>query len=275
MPAVDSDFFERFETNLKFHQAGFLKLARKNYVALLEFLQSIENRNVVIHFDQLLLHLIKISEGELSRSNLAYSLMLTALADIKDDACSISSLTVKRLLMEIMKASNPGEFFEFPQSLRNPEKIKSYILKLIEWEGRLGNNLIQVANALSVAKKTESLLILPKHDHLKLDCLNHSISFLKSAPQGQWTDVFFSVNQSMGFTNTSLEKYEALQSLPDDFFNFTTDDSVQDSTLVIHLRSGDVFSGLLGNAYHQPPLNFYKKVIDDGNKLFYLYFKFL
>ena len=41
---------------------------------------------------------------------------------------------------------------------------------------------------------------------------------------------------------------------------------------LIHMRSGDIFSNQAHSAYIQPPLNYYKKIIDDTDHLYYKYY---
>ena len=41
-------------------------------------------------------------------------------------------------------------------------------------------------------------------------------------------------------------------------------ENVNDNTLVIHIRSGDIFGGWTHKNYVQPPLSFYKKIINES-----------
>ena len=55
----------------------------------------------------------------------------------------------------------------YKKIIPRPLPRKGYLIFIGEWMGNLGNNLIQLSNALNIAIETKSKLFLPKHDIIK------------------------------------------------------------------------------------------------------------
>ena len=145
------------------------------------------------------------------------------------------------------------------------------------WTGRLGNNLQQVGNALMYSEYTNSTFE-QYLDHEVID--KFSVIFGDNNTNIQHD--FFCYGPIQNADNT-------YSSCPNQYFNLNyvytnmqrvlktyvfsklklTSKKIDDDTLVIHIRSGDIFCGgnPWGKNYIQNPLSFYEKIITDFSKI--------
>ncbi len=155
---------------------------------------------------------------------------------------------------------------------------KGYLLSIEHWIGNLGNHIIQLSGALNVAEKTQSRLTVPEHPlfrkrvfdftdkrnnncyepvagrfFFQYDCFQHPIRFDRDRRTVFQNYVYpLLANKSRG------EWFR-------DLLRPTQQDVVNPETLVINMRSGrDIFrtEPPPQNDYMQPPLSFYKHVIE-------------
>jgi hypothetical protein len=174
------------------------------------------------------------------------------------------------------------------------------IVTLKEWYGRLGNNLTQLVNAIYFAKQNKHIFICnnvkyPKHALDMLEVYDGLLEYIDNKPTLQspfiknftlsfadkpfsdtmstisslpiLSDFFYDNNNitvpntvvSNGERRTILKKYI----LPN--FNYKKDETLTKDTLVIHIRSGDIFNSGTHSFYVQPPFSFYYKVITENN----------
>ncbi len=251
MPPVDLNITDVLELSLKFHAEGSLVRAVQNYRLILEVLETSEGEDReterIRWFTQ---HVLAIAMNDIDR---AYGVKCLVAETIKkiDNSLKLPYKTFH--LMEAIRREQSNEASKL-----------NMLLRIQGWTGRLGNNLLQLSHAMSVAKHTQSILILPEHDFLNMDETGHIIAYTSQPITSQWSDTFFDVPDSLGYQFSSDSKRQALRSLPDTFYNFTPDPKITDHTLVIHLRSGDVFSGSVGNQFWQPPTAFYRRIISSG-----------
>lgn len=167
--------------------------------------------------------------------------------------------------------------------------IKSIYLK--SWFGALGNNLVQIAHVEYLSKELNLTTYVLNHPFLKMEQRyqlhgipsdsSRNMGVLTSdllladlqnqiepaaRPQRALLGSFYYHYDIFPFTPSlvdyrSIFKTKILPTIP-----HLTDDSIGDETLVIHIRSGDVFHDNCPHpAYVQPPLNFYLKVIEEFN----------
>jgi len=158
---------------------------------------------------------------------------------------------------------------------------KGYKIKLTDWVGRLGNHLVQVATAIWVAQKTESLLILPRHTILKrrlFDFRNSSNNSCNEVVEGQF---LFDYERIQCPAMRDRDRRIILQ---DYLYDFLVREKITDklrdkirwqkivepdeNTLIINIRSGrDIFRQQPPpqDDYMQPPLSFYQKIIESHN----------
>lgn len=159
------------------------------------------------------------------------------------------------------------------------------------WFCDLGNNMIQIAHAEFLAKKSGSTLHLPSHPFLNIPSQYpvHSIVSDRmfdggssastllladlrsgSSVMSQWKPLLyrtFFYQYDLSPFKPDLNHYRQIlrdRVLP--LIPYERDESIGDETLVIHLRSGDVFNDQdVHGGYIQPPLSFYLEVIDRFN----------
>lgn len=147
---------------------------------------------------------------------------------------------------------------------------------LIAGLGRFGNGVQQLihARAFGKAAGAGSILFFPNiHMHprriaiaedMLLEPVQSPVSWKRASPIKIWrSDFFESGNNTHVFdSQASLEMREPLRVL---YNHLISDDPGDRTVLTIHLRSGDIFSENPHSAYGQPPLSFYKQVIQSGN----------
>ena len=139
------------------------------------------------------------------------------------------------------------------------------------WYGRLGNNIIQVKNALHIAFYYGYNVIIPTHQyfkytHLKVSNTNESEpieQIYDYASRGFYfvNDIDRSINRECFSTNYDKVREVLLKLFTIDYRAL---DPLEDDELVIHIRSGDIIS-VLHDEYVIPPLSYYTKFIDRNN----------
>ena len=128
------------------------------------------------------------------------------------------------------------------------------MLKINGWYGRGGGHIKQLVYATYFAEATKSTLRYPHHGWLK----NEPISFgdnNTSINRG-----FFYSKDLDGHIPTVYDIYRIGKTILNSQMTCTRF-SVPSDSLVIHLRSGDVFKPSPHRAYVQPPLSLYDKII--------------
>jgi len=158
---------------------------------------------------------------------------------------------------------------------------KGYRIRLTDWVGRLGNHLVQLSSAIWVAKHTESLLQIPKHEVVhkrEFDFRNSSNSncgktiesrFLFSSECFQFPIEYDSDRRTV--LQEYLYKYlkkETFGSQLRGWLGGARGIAPNEDTLVINMRSGrDIFrqNPPPQPDYMQPPLSFYQEIILSNN----------
>ena len=136
------------------------------------------------------------------------------------------------------------------------------MLIITSWFGRLGNNIIQILNAIHYAKlKNHKIIRFPSHKLLSsitIEISNNDIN------NDNIKDTFFNLK------NFDIDKPEPyimklyFQQYITNIFNIKKNDKLDDSSIVhIHFRGGDIFSNNPHKAYVQPPLSYYKNIVKD------------
>jgi hypothetical protein len=160
---------------------------------------------------------------------------------------------------------------------------------LKRWFGDLGNNMIQMAHAEYLSQQKKSAVHSLKHQFLRIEqqYLLHTMTPSKTLDSGDLTSTMLladlqnisnHVDKSSTFLyRTFFYKYDIFPFMPNltdyrhilknkilPLIPYKNDNSITDETLVIHIRSGDIFRDhWVHNAYVQPPLNFYLKIIEE------------
>jgi len=133
---------------------------------------------------------------------------------------------------------------------------------------QLGNSLVQLTNAINVAIETKSKLYMPT-----ISTCSDSMAILKHLPDMDFSDgescnetiesKFFFPKEAFDYHTTNEKRKEILSKYVFPFLDLTREKDVEEDTLVIHIRSGDIFGGWVHKDYVQPPLNYYKKIIEN------------
>lgn len=168
--------------------------------------------------------------------------------------------------------------------------IKKIFLK--EWSEQLGNNLLQLARTEFLAAKIEASISLPIHPFLNLEQhyrLHTALTDLPGIESSSTFNFFLADLQHLGKPTIKLEEsllrnfYYQYDSYPYSLslWNWREtlrekilpllpsqlDPRITDETLVIHIRSGDIFQTdwAAHAAYVQPPMSFYLESIEAFN----------
>lgn len=143
---------------------------------------------------------------------------------------------------------------------------QGYKINVNRWFGRLGNNLIQICNAINIALNTKSIVIFPKYTSKLLKKL-HKLDF--SNPNKCNITIngyFYFPEHCYGFYTSLSERRRILLKYIHPILNLEYVNNVNENSLVINIRSGDMFEkNTPHSTYFQPPLSFYKYIINHGN----------
>ena len=136
----------------------------------------------------------------------------------------------------------------------------------VQWYGRLGNNLIQLAHVLHLAETTSSEITTPESAFLNRTHWDFRASNVETC-QLALTHDFFQVSvcpsllEKSVFPAATKRRKLQLHVLP----AFQIPEGFAKNALVVHVRSGDVFNSTpeIGapRTYTQPPMAFYIKVL--------------
>ena len=132
----------------------------------------------------------------------------------------------------------------------------------VEWFGRLGNNLLQLAHVLHLAEQTKSEVIVPDAAFLS----RRQWDFRSGAGTGCQIAVsssfFYSSACPMYLDKTvfpAAAKRSILQTHVLPAFTYSLEQPRD--VVVVHIRGGDVFSTSPPPTYTQPPAAFYRTVL--------------
>jgi len=154
-----------------------------------------------------------------------------------------------------------------------PERIwnkTGYRLRINGWFGRLGNNVLQLCQALWIAEQTKSSLTYPPYKRSVIK--SSAIDFRRKDSCGEEVKDSFFAALSLGNLKefyTESEKIRIsrkyvlpLMSFPQ--LQIKSPEKNFNTTLVIHMRSGDVMKLRPHVRYPQPPLSCYTKIINEN-----------
>jgi hypothetical protein len=154
-------------------------------------------------------------------------------------------------------------------------KNSGMTLRISHWVGRLGNHLIQLSNAIYVAQRTKSLLIVPQHEIVRQR--KYDFRQVKSAESEQ-RSAFFWPHECLGFPILyDAIRRDVLKSFVLPFLQQSSwirrllgsmrKPRIDEDTLLINIRSGeDIFRQQPPpqSDYMQPPFAFYQKIIEEN-----------
>lgn len=137
------------------------------------------------------------------------------------------------------------------------------MIVLPQWYGRLGNNLLSVLNAIHLAvMQGHTIVRFPPHElftqtEIRLSDGDDNPTIIPMA------------NMDPGEADPKLDLHtlrQYFQAHVKDVCTVTSDLSVPDDTLYIHLRSGDIFVHPHPK-YVQPPMSYYNRIIQNYDNI--------
>ena len=141
------------------------------------------------------------------------------------------------------------------------------MLNIQSWSGRTGNNILQIIRAIHYAIINNHNSIEFQH-HSLLTSNIIKLENIKNINKSQIKDTFFSLKKYNIIEPDPYVMKEYFQKYVKPIFkiqlennNHVTDDKI----IHIHFRGGDIFSSNPHKAYVQPPLSYYKNIINDYN----------
>ena len=144
------------------------------------------------------------------------------------------------------------------------------MLNIQSWSGRAGNNILQIIRAIHYAIiNSHNSIKFQQHSLLTSNIINlENIENIENINKSQINDTFFSLKK---YNITDPDPYimkEYFQKYVKPIFKIQTEnnnDVENDNNIHIHFRGGDIFSSNPHKAYVQPPLSYYKNIINDYN----------
>lgn len=147
----------------------------------------------------------------------------------------------------------------------------------IRFLGRFSNALVQISNAIRIAHKLKlntvylptserSLAMFNSHE---MGCNELNMQLRIMDPPSTTTVLegfFFYSEKHKQLLEGTPTRHRAIQAFKHNLgFDYATNAALPRDTLVMHIRSGDIFSDTPHRAYGQPPLAYYKLVIEKAN----------
>lgn len=149
------------------------------------------------------------------------------------------------------------------------------ILKIKNWYGRLGNNIITIACALHIAiEEGYHAIIFPEHPffsktYIKLKKCNLNT---KNIIEFTGKEIYFYNNENKKNQNILKKNREKVLKYLTDLFKIKYENipKMKNNDLYIHIRSGDIINDkneCRDDNYcaNQPKFEFYKNIIDNNN----------
>ena len=167
---------------------------------------------------------------------------------------------------------NNGHLFR--RAFSKEEQVTGHQLSvLISGLGRFGNGIQQFLHSASFALVTNSAELLffpnsttrepanPQTAQVSLRSLSRPFRHRKDPPRHIWRSDFFEAGLKLHAFDEQVTDLmrPALQEL---YASLLSNAVVSDGVLTIHLRSGDVFGTNPHPGYGQPPLSFYRLIVD-------------
>jgi len=142
-------------------------------------------------------------------------------------------------------------------------------IKINDWYGRLGNNIIQVHNAILIGLFYNMNISLPEHNFfIKKDIiLNNRFDDKIIYFTDNYNFFFRNYINNIDYSLFTLNYDKSLEILKDIFLiKPDTYRVFDDNDLIIYIRSGDIFENSSPHPeYIQPPLHFYINIINNNS----------
>lgn len=137
------------------------------------------------------------------------------------------------------------------------------MLIIQSWSGRTGNNILQIIRAIHYAIiNSHNSIQFQQHSLLTSNII--TLENIENINKSQISDTFFSLKNYNIIDPEPYIMKEYFQKYVKPIFkiksNIILDD---DKNVYIHFRGGDIFSSNPHKAYVQPPLSYYKNIINE------------
>jgi len=136
------------------------------------------------------------------------------------------------------------------------------MLIIPHWFGRLGNNIIQVQNAIHIALyHHHDKIQIPSHSFFNKTLIHFSV---KTNSLDNIQDIFYYRDRIKNIDMNCFEKnHEKVKEILGNLFVMKKDIQEQgDNDIIIHLRSGDIFTNHPHQSYIVPPLSFFVSILE-------------
>lgn len=135
-----------------------------------------------------------------------------------------------------------------------------------KWSGRLGNNIIQIKNALHLALYNNDNVKIPNHYFFNTNIIEHTKEKNNTIIKDKYNFYYKErINVDKKIFNINHEKIKKILQMIVNI-TITKNQNIKISdTLIIHIRSGDIFSNNPHSKYIPPPFNYYKDIIEKNN----------
>lgn len=142
--------------------------------------------------------------------------------------------------------------------------MKNIFIK--KWFGRMGNNIIQIKNALHIALYFNYNVILPPSKLFNTQYIvNNPTVTIEDEKIIDELD-FYYFDRTDFDSNILKHNYDKVKQIIRDIFIISTDEILDKDTLVIHIRGGDIFTKRRVHPdYITPPLSYYCNIIDENS----------
>ena len=139
---------------------------------------------------------------------------------------------------------------------------------LNNWFGRFGNNVIQLINILHISLYYNLKIKLLLHPYFNIKIINEKLCndnlndnlILTDPDNFYYKDKIKNISKDVFDTN-----YKKIMDLLCDAFTIKNMPILNKNTLIIHIRSGDIFVAQPHPAYVPPPLSYYTNILNNNN----------
>ena len=143
------------------------------------------------------------------------------------------------------------------------------MLIIQSWSGRTGNNILQIIRAIHYAIiNSHNSIQFQQHSLLTSNTI--TLENIENSNKSQISDTFFSlknyniIDPEPYIMKEYFQKYvKPIFKIQIETNNDVNENDLHENSIYVHFRGGDIFSNNPHKAYVQPPLSYYKNIIND------------
>lgn len=149
-----------------------------------------------------------------------------------------------------------------PTPIKMPKKryAKGALIMIRQWYGRLGNNLMQLSNALYICEQYQCKLSYPEHPFLK----QQDFDFSWEEQKAYYISLFYYFADCRGVYPDLANRRRIMQKYVRPLLNMdltATENEVNPDRLVLQIRSGDIFNKPPNPRHLPSPLAYFTKIM--------------